>query len=963
MPKLILALLLCFLSLVSSQVQVTPISYQVTQPTFYIGGGDCIVNGMILNCEANDLLTDDVTDIGAPFDIDNFMGWNKNFTLKFDFGSRSFEFAQIDIYFYNNPSAGYGLPAINTEISFSGLFGLSNRILTTFIDNSEFSRTDEGVDMVSLVVVTRVQFTRFLVLNFVLNDYAITETVISEIQVFTGTSLDVIVSDPIVFQMPNQSIRSGPDVPTPSLQMSCTITNNGTFSWTWAGPAVNTDRALIQFADLSRTSILTISRISSEDAGIYTCTAGYPTNVLIDGVPVLTQISSSNISLLLIGSVNPSDTSILEYIGNNVTVHCTFYGYLPVNFEITWRKDGRMSLDDAPGDYIISDFDANGNSQNGGSSIDSGIRSELVIVSSDAIDSGRYTCEMNGTDLLAAIQVTITPSPSPSSSSLPTNDPTSTPASSDIVPIVAGVVVPVVVLLLLLIVVIIIIVCIVKNNRKGSATLKNSLSHDSLYAELSKPAPPPLPSRILNSGYAVIDLPKNPTNEYSMSALKVPESERISLVDVGQPTPAQISARPDYLQNNPMYASSDRLDKEPTPNGFSLHQAPSLPYLDSEDQPDSGAQFNIYAKPSTVAPPVPSYHGTPDPEDVEYMEEGFDPDLFRRASSIDSDPRNSISVSYYPIYNNPKPLQRSEDVLLEVKEKNIREIRELGMGQFGVVALSHTVGLSLKQLGFSDTSTETNVSLVVAIKRLKDEADDKMREAFEREVKFMARLKHDNVVRLLGVCLSQNAFIMMEYMENGDLNHYLKMQEFTGIEIDDLPENKITVPILIYMCMQISRGMRYLASLRFIHRDLATRNILVGQDHKVKIADFGMSHNLYSDVYYRIQGRAVLPIRWMASECFYGHFSEKTDVWSFGVLMWEVFTLCRCQPYENMSDQEIIDDAVKREKRLLLPCPEICPNDVYEAMLRCWIYPPENRANFEQIYDMLSNIHAYNEYS
>ena len=156
--------------------------------------------------------------------------------------------------------------------------------------------------------------------------------------------------------------------------------------------------------------------------------------------------------------------------------------------------------------------------------------------------------------------------------------------------------------------------------------------------------------------------------------------------------------------------------------------------------------------------------------------------------------------------------------------------------------------------------------------------------------------------------------------------------------------------------------MRYLASLKYIHRDLATRNILVGQDFKVKIADFGMSQRLYSSFYYRIKGKAVLPIRWMSSECFYGRFSEKSDAWAFGVTMWEIFTLCQQQPYEHISDQEVVSDALKGKDRTLLSQPPSCPDEVYHVMMRCWVYEPDERATFEEVHGLLSQIHAYNDY-
>ena len=543
-------------------------------------------------------------------------------------------------------------------------------------------------------------------------------------------------------------------------------------------------------------------------------------------------------------------------------------------------------------------------------------------------------------------------------STTPSSAPTDSGSDSVSAAVIGGATAGIILLILIIIVSVLIVIFVLISRRTGSKKISNDVDElgDPLYTEVAKPSLPPLPSRFVNSGYASIDLPGN-GHPYPMSELSgSPGIKSPPQSSPDHPKPAQLTLRPDFLQNNPMYASAENIDRMP-PN-FGLRPTGSLPFLDSSDTFDQDSEFNIYAKPSIEPPPVPPYRGTPDPEEGIFTEEGFDPSLFKQ-SSFDS---NKISVhGYYSVYSNPQPLQRS-DGLLHVKEKNIRIIKELGMGQFGEVVLAYTVGLTLQQLKLSESNTDT-ISLMVAVKKLKSDADDKMREAFEKEVKFMARLKHENVVRLLGVCLSSNAFIMMEYMESGDLNHYLRDKDLITAESYPLPDNAVTVPVLVYMCLQVARGMHYLASLRFIHRDLATRNILVGQDYKVKIADFGMSQNLYSDFYYRIQGRAILPIRWMANECFYGRFSEKTDVWAFGVLIWEVFTLCKQQPYEHLSDQEVIDDAVRGEGRMLLSQPEPCPNEVYHVMLRCWSHSPDDRASFQEVYNLLSNIHAYNEMS
>jgi len=117
-----------------------------------------------------------------------------------------------------------------------------------------------------------------------------------------------------------------------------------------------------------------------------------------------------------------------------------------------------------------------------------------------------------------------------------------------------------------------------------------------------------------------------------------------------------------------------------------------------------------------------------------------------------------------------------------------------------------------------------------------------------------------------------------------------------------------------------------------------------------------MSKSLYESHYCIIRGKAFLPIRWMSTECFYGKFSQKSDVWAFGVTMWEVFTLAKEKPYTDMSDQDVIKDAIKGTSRKLLADPAACPPEVYEIMLTCWADNPSQRAAFEELFRMLSSI-------
>ena len=349
--------------------------------------------------------------------------------------------------------------------------------------------------------------------------------------------------------------------------------------------------------------------------------------------------------------------------------------------------------------------------------------------------------------------------------------------------------------------------------------------------------------------------------------------------------------------------------------------------------------------------------GEPDYDQI--YSEPLDPTMLR-SNVMENVLTPEEAVPYSAIYDDPANPFPDEDLPapFTVARSNIIEIRKLGTGQFGQVILAKTKGISLRDMGLSETDSDSSRSILVAIKKLKQDAESGLMKAFQKEIKFMSRLKHDNVVRLLAVCTGAESFIMMEYMENGDLNQFLQKQALMSDSISGLQENQVTPIILLYIGVQIASGMHYLASRRFVHRDLATRNCLVGKDFIVKISDFGMSRSLYESAYYRVQGTLVLPIRWMACETFYGKFSVKSDSWAFGVTLWELYTLGKVDPYEHLTDEEVIADAIRGPDRKTLPRPSTCPHEVYEIMQRCWVNEPSMRADFGEIYSRLFMIYT-----
>ena len=323
-----------------------------------------------------------------------------------------------------------------------------------------------------------------------------------------------------------------------------------------------------------------------------------------------------------------------------------------------------------------------------------------------------------------------------------------------------------------------------------------------------------------------------------------------------------------------------------------------------------------------------------------------------RAQSDNQIGRQNDYDLYGPIYSELSNRLSTSVVKIKVIARgNVRLIKNLGMGQFGLVHLGETVGLSQKELEIGD-SEDRSKTFEVAVKVLRPKPPQSEKLAFEREVKYMSHFKHRNVVRLLAVCWEDQPFILMEYMRHGDLQNFLQQYDVVDNEISN---RAISHSKLVQMATQISDAMMYLASRKFIHRDLATRNCLVGDDSVVKVADFGLSRNLYDSCYYRFQGSAMLPIRWMANECFYGRFSEKTDVWAFGVTMWEIFTLCKEKPYCNKTDQQLVVE-ILRNTRTMLEKPKFCDEKVYSVMKQCMRIEAKDRLNFEQVFHKLSNI-------
>ncbi|CAL8247705.1 unnamed protein product [Lota lota] len=277
-----------------------------------------------------------------------------------------------------------------------------------------------------------------------------------------------------------------------------------------------------------------------------------------------------------------------------------------------------------------------------------------------------------------------------------------------------------------------------------------------------------------------------------------------------------------------------------------------------------------------------------------------------------------------------------------IKRQDIVLKWELGEGAFGKVYLAECANLS-----------PDSDKMLVAIKTLKD-ANESTRQDFQREAELLTVLQHQHIVRFYGVCTDGEPLAMVfEYMRHGDLNRFLRAHGPDARILEEVkmpPLGQLTVPQMLHIAGQIASGMVYLASLHFVHRDLATRNCLVGEGLVVKIGDFGMSRDIYSTDYYRVGGRTMLPIRWMPPESImYRKFTTESDIWSFGVVLWEIFTYGK-QPWYQLSNSEAIECITQGRE---LERPRTCPKEVHLLMQGCWQREPQQRLVIKDIHSRL----------
>nr|XP_014352489.1 PREDICTED: non-receptor tyrosine-protein kinase TYK2-like [Latimeria chalumnae] len=272
-------------------------------------------------------------------------------------------------------------------------------------------------------------------------------------------------------------------------------------------------------------------------------------------------------------------------------------------------------------------------------------------------------------------------------------------------------------------------------------------------------------------------------------------------------------------------------------------------------------------------------------------------------------------------------------------KRYLKKIRDLGEGHFGKVSL------------YRYDPNNDGTGEMVAVKCLKSEYSQQLQASWIREIEILRKLYHENIVKYKGCCSEQGGQILqliMEYLPLGSLRDYL-------------PKHAVRLPQILLFTQQICEGMAYLQSQRYIHRDLAARNVLVENENVVKIGDFGLAKAIpEGSDYYRVREDGDSPVFWYAIDCLKeGKFSFASDVWSFGITLYELLT--RCDPHQSppvkylemigvtQGQMTVVRLIELLERGCRLPCPKDCPHEVYGVMKSCWESEACRRPKFENL--------------
>ncbi|XP_066253203.1 proto-oncogene tyrosine-protein kinase receptor Ret-like [Euwallacea similis] len=301
-------------------------------------------------------------------------------------------------------------------------------------------------------------------------------------------------------------------------------------------------------------------------------------------------------------------------------------------------------------------------------------------------------------------------------------------------------------------------------------------------------------------------------------------------------------------------------------------------------------------------------------------------------------------------YSNDNPKSMQVEPKWKFSRQHIVIEQVLGEGEFGRVLRAKAFNIAGRQ-GYS----------LVAVKTLKNEARKQDYNDLFSEYQLLKEVKHPHVIQLLGVCSTEDGgplYLIIEYASHGSLRNYLRRSRhiLTTNELGHIEDNlgrHITPKEILSFARQIASGMSYLSDIKLVHRDLAARNILLAENKVCKISDFGLTRDIYEDNAYFKKSKGRVPVKWMAPESLADHlYTSKSDVWSFGVLIWELVTL-GASPYPGIQVQNLynlLQQGYRMER------PPNCSTVLYSLMNRCWNVDPEARPSFLELYHCFDNL-------